>query len=503
MIRLDYYAPVAAPNNPDRAVSATVWNAVVGKLSESPSVTDYGADTDASDNATALALAEAAGEAVYVPEGRYASSLATSALPGRLFGIGQVGDTGGYRAPSFTQLEQAPSSYGNSDSIVTAFNGDLDAVNLAFEHRVTGSATLTQPTSGYVQKPETAGVFGFGYNSSGYNHSTSGNGGRTGASLLHLNVANGGQGDYEAVFLNGVVSGAKEGATHFLANPAIGGVAGQFFAGSDGVYLNVIELNMSDLGHRAAAIGAVFNFHRTVDDDTLGEVWMGFRPQSKGTEAADVIYSGAGDWKRGLDLVHADFGTDKAAVALSVGQRIYGNAVSSGVIGWSQALGAEWLEYAADGWQFCIESAPALLVKSVENAVNYLSIQARETGIGVLVDANGSDTDVSIAYRSKAAGGHVFYTNKAAAVAQFAVEHQASAVNYIAVHGGETGSFPAFFARGADTDIDIRLTPKGNGGLRMPVANVRDFADDAAASAGGVPVGGFYRTSSAMKVRVS
>jgi hypothetical protein len=37
----------------------------------------------------------------------------------------------------------------------------------------------------------------------------------------------------------------------------------------------------------------------------------------------------------------------------------------------------------------------------------------------------------------------------------------------------------------------------------IPIANVNDFADDTAAAAGGVQVGGIYRTASVMKIRVS
>lgn len=39
--------------------------------------------------------------------------------------------------------------------------------------------------------------------------------------------------------------------------------------------------------------------------------------------------------------------------------------------------------------------------------------------------------------------------------------------------------------------------------LAIPIASVQDFADDAAAEAGSVPVGGVYRTSSALKIRAA
>jgi hypothetical protein len=39
--------------------------------------------------------------------------------------------------------------------------------------------------------------------------------------------------------------------------------------------------------------------------------------------------------------------------------------------------------------------------------------------------------------------------------------------------------------------------------LFVPIGNVPAYADDAAAATGGVPVGGIYRTASALKVRAA
>lgn len=53
---------------------------------------------------------------------------------------------------------------------------------------------------------------------------------------------------------------------------------------------------------------------------------------------------------------------------------------------------------------------------------------------------------------------------------------------------------------------DVTLTPgSATSGVKghIKAVNLEDFADDAAAATGGVPVNGLYRTGSAVKVRVS
>jgi hypothetical protein len=49
----------------------------------------------------------------------------------------------------------------------------------------------------------------------------------------------------------------------------------------------------------------------------------------------------------------------------------------------------------------------------------------------------------------------------------FRVVHTASAVNYLQVTGGGTGSAATLSAQGSDTNIDLALTPKGTGVLRF------------------------------------
>lgn len=48
-----------------------------------------------------------------------------------------------------------------------------------------------------------------------------------------------------------------------------------------------------------------------------------------------------------------------------------------------------------------------------------------------------------------------------------------------------------------------RLSNRVSGLERFSLPNLADYADDTAAATGGVAVGGFYRTGSVIKVRVS
>lgn len=77
-----------------------------------------------------------------------------------------------------------------------------------------------------------------------------------------------------------------------------------------------------------------------------------------------------------------------------------------------------------------------------------------------------------------------------------------------------TGGFQVTFVPEGDSSIALPLTGRlattknaetfENKTLATPlVTGLEDYADDAAASAGGVPINGLYRTGSSVKVRVS
>lgn len=110
-----------------------------------------------------------------------------------------------------------------------------------------------------------------------------------------------------------------------------------------------------------------------------------------------------------------------------------------------------------------------------------------------------SGKDVSLVFQDDLA----LFLRAAAGGTNFRILSIASAVNYLEVRPAVTGGGPSLSAIGTDTDINLRLVPQGVGVIQVPIANVAAYADDAAAAVGGVPVGGLYRTASAMKIRAA
>lgn len=323
------------------AVSRTAQD----KMREVVSVNDY----------STPAIADSNGGGVLFVQSDTSSTISNGAnLTSTYWGPKQVTTAdGNKRGKFFSQVSSAPASLGNHNSIDTAFNGDLSKSHFQIEHRITGAATLGQPTTGYYYVPEASASYTYLFNSSGWNQSTSGNDGRTAATAHRVVVANLGQGDCMAFNGAGFVSGTKAGSTHFLANPAVGLFAGNCSSGSDGVYLNPYETILSDNGYDVAAIGIVNNFNRTNATGAKSVFWGGYRAQNIGTQNCDNVVSATGKWKVGVDFTMSTFDTDQAAVSLKSGQRIYFNntAAASGSLNanWRSTTFSDYLSYGSGG----------------------------------------------------------------------------------------------------------------------------------------------------------
>lgn len=162
----------------------------------------------------------------------------------------------------------------------------------------------------------------------GWNNTTDQNGpGRTGVTAQRVRVSHAGQGD--AACYNGsmTVSGAKAGATSWLANPAGVLFNGDIQALASGVYLNPFEILMQDNNFDAAGIGIVLNLERDNSTGALSAGWDGIRLQSRGTDPVDSGVRIDGTYDVGVNLSRADV-TDNAAIALKANQRVYLNAAS-------------------------------------------------------------------------------------------------------------------------------------------------------------------------------
>jgi len=105
------------------------------------------------------------------------------------------------------------------------------------------------------------------------------------------------------------------------------------------------------------------------------------------------------------------------------------------------------------------------VVAHTASAVNYISVFGGPTGSGGYLQASGSDTNIPLVYSSKGNREHAFYTAGNSFTQQFQIAHTASAVNYLQVTGAATAGGPVLSAQGSDTNIDLALTPKGTGVL--------------------------------------
>lgn len=324
----------------------------------------------------------------------------------------------GAKPPYFSAISSRPSPLGNHDSIDDAFDGDLSKLLFPIEHRITGATTLSQPPTVYTYTPEAAGIYMQSYNSSGWNEGTANNVGRTGATAIRVKVFNAGQGDHVAYNASGFVTGTRAGSTHFLANPAASLFNGDLTAGAAGVYLNPYETALTDGGFDVAAVGIVNNFTRTVSTGAKSAVWMGYRAQSKGAASCDAVVSATGKWLSGVDFTPAsvDFGTNQAAIATRTGHRYYYNATAdaSGNLeaGWRATGGfADYMAHstASSELQFVGNSGLQFAVGSVSSSVNYVQASGAPTGALPGLYAKGTDTNITLGYRAKGAGGHIFY----------------------------------------------------------------------------------------------
>jgi hypothetical protein len=96
--------------------------------------------------------------------------------------------------------------------------------------------------------------------------------------------------------------------------------------------------------------------------------------------------------------------------------------------------------------------------------VNYLNVQGAIAGQTPNIQAAGSDTNIALAYFTKGAGQHFFYSN---GTPQFNIGNTASAVNYLQV-AGSASTTPTLSAQGSGTNIDVVVTPKGTGSTYSP-----------------------------------
>lgn len=271
-----------------------------------------------------------------------------------------------------TEVRTRPSRLGNEQSLDKAFSGDIGNIRLSTGFRILGEGTLGKPKTGYLYTPELTPFYTFLENRSGYNNSVVNNEGRTAAVAYRTRVFQEGQGDAVAYNASVFVSGAKEGARSWLANPAGSIINGDMSAGSSGVYLNPGEWMLRDKGNDVSGAGWVVNLDRSNNTGALDTYWQGYAAQSIGSKSIDDAFVARGNFKVGLNLTNTRLQADQSAIALKANQRIYGNSRPAGPGLWHQIeLGGEYLSYGtAEGWVLAINGRPSFSVTDSGVSIN-------------------------------------------------------------------------------------------------------------------------------------
>jgi hypothetical protein len=138
--------------------------------------------------------------------------------------------------------------------------------------------------------------------------------------------------------------------------------------------------------------------------------------------------------------------------------------------------------------------APAFIIREAAGADSFVMLnpQSAYTNLVALGNANAN-----FGLYSNGTGYIALGTAGTTNTVQMRVSHTASAVNYVQVTGGVTGN-PATVtasAQGSDSNVNMRLTPKGTGTLLT--ATAATILDGTAIPAGGTAGAGYKLSSTA------
>lgn len=120
---------------------------------------------------------------------------------------------------------------------------------------------------------------------------------------------------------------------------------------------------------------------------------------------------------------------------------------------------------------------------------NFDGVNAVRAGAsGPYFEAFGSSANIDIEFFPKGTGVSVLRSRGGRSLV--ASNPATGTANWFQASGSVSGSAVRLSAQGSDSNINLELLPKGTGAVLL---NARQYADDAAAAAGGVPIGGAYR----------
>jgi hypothetical protein len=109
------------------------------------------------------------------------------------------------------------------------------------------------------------------------------------------------------------------------------------------------------------------------------------------------------------------------------------------------------------------------LISHTASAVNYVQATGGATTAAPVISSQGSDGNIALSFVSKGTARHNFFNNGATSSRQFAVGTSGitSAVNFLNVDGSVAGIALPMQAQGSDTNISMAFQPKGTGAIDL------------------------------------
>jgi hypothetical protein len=182
-------------------------------------------------------------------------------------------------------------------------------------------------------------------------------------------------------------------------------------------------------------------------------------------------------------------GTAPIAVILQTDVASGNNEFRQSVAGTTrgQIISSTTLQYFVNGGSgnqlFYISGATQVAISPTASAVNYLNFTGAATGAAPTISAAGSDTNIGLVLTGKGTGV-VALGGTTAANSGVQVVPTTSAVNYLTLTGGPTGNGGNIAVGGTDTNANLVLKSKGSFNITLQTSNGAKMADFAPSSTG-------------------
>lgn len=192
---------------------------------------------------------------------------------------------------------------------------------------------------------------------------------------------------------------------------------------------------------------------------------IGINISSKGT--GDILFTGGSASYTLLQIAGGAAGTVNYPLFTA---STTGNYIGFSATGTDTNIGITYTAKGAGTHDYYVRNGVNFRVSaSTDNAINYFTVTGQATGLGPLMLAGGSDTNVTARYRTQGTGSHQFETGSSGNIALL-LAHVASSVNYAQFSGNSAGGYPSLRAAGSDTNVGFDFSTQGTAPFRFYTA---------------------------------